>query len=67
MHARHDGAEITAAARAAGPGSLEYWRRRVDPAGELDPAERERRARHEKEAFYARLSMAAAAAKARKR
>lgn len=63
MHSKHDGREITAAATAAGPQSIAYWRKRVDPEGVLDEPERERRAQHAKKAHYARLSMLAAAAK----
>jgi hypothetical protein len=67
MHATHDGVAVTAKARAHGPGSLDYWRAKVDPDGLLADRERDRRARHAKVAYFTRLSMRAAEAKARKR
>ena len=67
MHATHDAHETTKKARANGPGSLRYWRKKVDPDGKLDVHERERRAEHAKKAYYAWLAMLAAKAKAAKR
>lgn len=63
MHSRHDGREITAKAREAGPGGMRKWRELVDPDGVLDEAERERRAQHARKAWYARLSMLGANAR----
>ena len=65
MHSKHEGHEITAAAHAKGPGSLAYWRKKIDPEHELDEGERERRAEHAKKAHYARLAMLAAAKRKR--
>jgi hypothetical protein len=55
----------TAAARAAGPGSLDYWLNKVDPDHLLDDAERARRAESAKKAHYARLAFRSAQARAR--
>lgn len=67
-HVRWSGPEdpqqATAPARAAGPGQLAYWERKVDPDGSLPPAERTRRAEHAKRAHYARLAIASAQARA---
>ena len=60
MHSRHDSREITAPARAA---FLEKFEREADPDGVLDPAERQRRARHLMRAHM--LSLAFKSAKAR--
>ena len=57
LHSQYDSREITRAARAAGPGSLSYWERKVDPDGELTPEERTRRAGHKKTAYFQRLAL----------
>lgn len=61
-----DPSAATAPARAASPGSLDYWERQVDPAGTLDPADRARRAEHAKKAYFASLSLKASKARRRK-
>jgi len=61
-----DPTAATAAARAAGPGSLSYFERQLDPDGTMDPAERSRRAEHLKKAHYARLVLKSAKARAKK-
>lgn len=66
LHSQVDGREITRAARKAGPGSLDYWERRVDPDAVLSPAERTRRAAHAKKAHYIGLAAKSAAARKRK-
>lgn len=45
----------------------ERFEREVDPLGELDPAERERRAEHARKAYYQRLSLKAAQSRRRRR
>lgn len=59
-----DPIEGTAAARAAGPGSIDYWLNKVDPDHMLDDAERTRRAESAKKAHYARLAFKSAQARA---
>jgi len=44
-------------ARAASPGSREYWLRQVDPDGTLDERERARRAANAHRAHMARLTL----------
>lgn len=55
-HANADAMESTAAARAAGPGTAEYWEAKVDPDQTLKVADRKRRAKAAKSEFYARLA-----------
>jgi hypothetical protein len=64
LHASRDARETTAAARA---GFLARFEREVDPDGRLERNERRRRAEHARRAYFARLSMAAAAARRTKR
>jgi hypothetical protein len=59
-HARHGADEMLGPARA---GFRERFRRMVDPTGELDPAERERRAEKALRAHMLRLSEASARAR----
>lgn len=56
--------QATAAARAAGPGSIEYWENKVDPEGEMAPADRTKCAINAKRAYYSRLALASAKARA---
>jgi hypothetical protein len=56
----------TAAARAAGPGSLDYWMRRVDPDGEMTHADRVKAAENAKAEYYGRSMRNARAARRRK-
>ncbi len=67
LHAKYRGDEITAAARAAGPGSDAHWEQKVDPDEKLEPAERARRARYAKKAHYTRLSLMSSIARRRNR
>lgn len=60
LHSRVDPVAHTAPARAASPGSLDYWTRQVDPDGRLDPADRRRRAEHAKKAHFLRLALKSA-------
>jgi hypothetical protein len=57
----------TAKARANGPGSIEYWMRRVDPEGEMTYADRVKAAENAKKAFYGQQLKAARKAKARRK
>lgn len=66
-HARTDGREATAAARAASPGSDEYWIAKVDPNGELDVKERVKRARNAKREHFTRMALKSAKARAARR
>ncbi len=61
-HVNRTGSEATAAARRASDARFEH---QADPAGVLDPAERERRARHLRAAHM--KSLALKSSKARKR
>lgn len=67
LHSKYDGREITASARAAGPGSDDYWLEQVDPDQELDPKERARRASHAKRAHYQRLALKSAISRRKNR
>lgn len=67
MHSRNDGKQITAKATDASPGRLTYWRNKVDPERVLDPAERDRRAKHAQSEHFARLAFRASKAKQAKR
>lgn len=58
-----DASEATSRARANGPGSIEYWLKKVDPDGELPEKERLRRAQSAKKAFYARIQYQSAHAR----
>jgi len=60
LHARVDSREHTEAARAKSPGQLDYWRDRVDPDGQLDRVERDRRAELKRRAHFQRLALASA-------
>lgn len=60
LHATHDSRELTERARAAGPGSMAYWDRKVDPDGQLDAHERSRRAEHARKSYYASLALKSA-------
>jgi hypothetical protein len=64
LHARRNPRQTTARARA---GFLARFEREVDPAGELDPTERRRRAEHARRAYFIRLSLAAVEARRAKR
>lgn len=57
LHAMHDSRALTQAARRA---FLSGFERQVDPAGILDPAERERRALYARREHFARLARASA-------
>ncbi len=57
MHSRHNGREITKAAREV---FLTSFEREVDPDGTLDPKERARRAEHARKAHFARLALLSA-------
>lgn len=65
LHAQHDSRELTEKARAASPGSITYWERKVDPDGALPEVERRRRAEHAKQAHFTRLALASAKARRR--
>jgi hypothetical protein len=56
----------TAAARANGPGALEYWERKVDPDGVMSPADRAKCAGAAKREHFARLALASAKARRQK-
>ena len=59
-HLHASGGTTTEAARKA---LASKWEREADPAGELSPAERAKRAEHLRAAFYLRLSAAGVAAR----
>ena len=46
----------TAAARAAGPGSVDYWLSKVDPDGEMAADDRVKAAENARRLFYQRLA-----------
>lgn len=60
LHATHDSREITAKARES---FLARFEQEVDPAGELSPDERRRRAEHARKAYFARLAHLSAVAR----
>jgi len=64
MHAQHDSRSTSAPGRAA---FLARFEAEVDPAGQLDPAERRRRAEHARSAYFTRLALASAAARRARR
>jgi hypothetical protein len=64
LHARRDPRQTTANGRAA---FLARFEREVDPAGELDPSERRRRAEQARRAYFIRLSLAALQARRARR
>lgn len=53
----------TAKARAAGPASLDYWIRQVDPKGEMSPLDRVKAAGNARAEWYGRRMKDARAAK----
>jgi hypothetical protein len=53
--------------RAKSPGSLDFWKAKLDPDGALPEAERERRAEHARRAHMTRLSLASSQARSRKK
>jgi len=55
----------TATARAASPGSLSYWERRVDPDCEMDEATRVKAAENARTAHFQRMAYRSAKARAR--
>jgi hypothetical protein len=59
-HARHDGKELTAPARAA---FLARFEQEVDPDGELPTEERQRRAEHARRAHMLRIARLSAIAR----
>jgi len=63
QHALHDPHLTTAAARRA---FLDRFEREADPDGTLDPAERARRARHLRAAYFTRLALKSAQARRRR-
>lgn len=65
LHAKYSGLEITRVARAASPGSDDYWLHRVDT--DLPEEERLRRARHLKKAYFTRLALKSSIARRHER
>lgn len=63
----HSPREYTAAARAASPGGLSYWERRVDPGETLPLAERGRRAEAARRLHFSRLAYKSAKARRRRK
>jgi len=57
LHATHDSRDVTAPARAS---FLACFERAVDPAGELTPEERGRRAGHARRAHFLQLALRSA-------
>jgi hypothetical protein len=53
--ARYDSRQMTARARRAGPGSIDYWIPKVDPDGTLDRDEADRRATAARSAYFVSL------------
>jgi hypothetical protein len=64
LHATHDSRETTAIARAA---FLDRFEREVDPEGLLSVQDRACRADHARKAYFTRLSLRSAQARARRR
>jgi hypothetical protein len=64
MHGRNDARETTAKARAA---FLARFERLADPDGRLPKAERQRRAKQLRSAYFARLALASAKARRARR
>jgi hypothetical protein len=56
--------DITAAARAAGPGNLEWHAARIDPDHEMDPAERAKAAENARAAWYRSMALRSSIARA---
>ena len=54
LHSKYDSRELTRKARES---FLDRFEKAVDPAGVLDPKERERRAAHARKAYFLRLSL----------
>jgi hypothetical protein len=68
QHSRHDSRETSAAARAASESQLnQRLLTEIDPDNLLPDAERARRLEYARKAHFARLAMAAAQARAKKR
>lgn len=66
LHASTDSREHMKPAQAASPGHLSYWERQVDPEGQLDEAERRRRADCAHRAHMTKLALASARARRKK-
>lgn len=62
-HSRHDSRALTAPARTR---FLERFEREVDPDGALPPEERARRARQARTAYFTRLALKSASARAKR-
>lgn len=62
-----DRTTATAAARRKGPGSLEYWLKKVDPNGELAYDARVKKAESAKTAYFQQFALAGRKARAAKR
>lgn len=60
-------ARATAAARAKGPGSIDYWLPKVDPDQQMTHADRVKAAENARRAFYQRLAKRGRKAKQSKR
>lgn len=60
LHSKRDPTETTAKARQA---FSEKFERQVDPEGKLSLAERQRRAKHARKAYFAQLALASARAR----
>ncbi len=63
LHAKYDSREITAAARAASPGSVSYFEDQVDPDHQLTESERLRRAEHARRSYFYKLALRSAEAR----
>jgi hypothetical protein len=64
LHSRYDSAELVRPAREA---FLSKFEREVDPEGLLDPAERARRADMARKAYFTRLALKSAQARAKRK
>jgi hypothetical protein len=67
LHSLVDSAAHMKPAQQASPGQLPYWERHVDPDEELPELERKRRAEQARRAHMAKLALASAKARRRKR
>jgi hypothetical protein len=67
LHSQIDSSEHMKAAQKASPGQLPYWEHQVDPGLELDEVERRRRAECLRRAHMAKLALASAKARRRKK
>jgi len=67
LHSQVDSTKHMEPARAASPGQLPYWERKVDPSAELSEPERRRRAEQARRAHMTSLALKSSIARRRKK